>query len=64
MSSGTPESRLDYLEDLIPKMRQQLEKQTELIIKINNQLKDTMHSKSVCACESCNKDKWKDIFGY
>ena len=50
MPIATPESRLTYLEDLIHKMRQELEKQGRLIEILNEALRKHNVIESVCHC--------------
>lgn len=61
MSTATPESRLEYLEDLIPKMRQELEKQGRLIEILNEALRKHIVSgrseQFKCSCGSTDFDK-------
>lgn len=70
MSVATPESRLEYLEDLIPKMRQELEKQGRLIEILNQAFRKHNVIKSACymyisgmdtsgKCNNCGKNQWE-----
>lgn len=70
MPTGTTESRLDYLEDLIPKMRHELERQGKLIEILNEALRKHNVSGQVCSfymagmdtsgkCNNCGKNQWE-----
>lgn len=69
MPTATPESRLDYLEDLIPKIRQELERQGRLIEILNEALRKHNVSGQVCPfficsntggrCDKCGKEQWQ-----
>lgn len=70
MPVPTHESRLEYLEDLIPKMRQELERQGKLIEILNEALRKHIVSSQVCSsymagmdtsgkCNNCGKNQWE-----